>query len=51
MPTADVKAYPRCDECTKTNHETCSGCVGCGCVESARFAAHLSKINGGKQKP
>lgn len=38
MPLRDCATDPTCGECRKTNHELCKGCIGCGCLLSARFA-------------
>ena len=38
----DCGTHPVCGECRKTNHEECTGCIACGCVQSARFAHWIS---------
>lgn len=41
MGLPDTSTHPMCTSCRKAGqlheHDGCTGCIGCGCVQSAKF--------------
>lgn len=44
MGKPTVKGQPTCRQCTRLNHEECTGCTGCGCERSAQWSAYQSRV-------